>query len=284
MKIVSSLISFSFIAISSITQAQKVTLNVNEGQKFLIISTSDSKSSFSVMGRDMENSSKTITNSTAIFANKTATTMDLTVTADKLKTEVSAMGQEMSYDSDKKDNDEKMAEIMKEFVGKSTVYYIDNDGKVLKVVAPKINEESTAAITSMMGSSSLTPTNSDLYIAHLFNKDLKVGMSWSDSTETKGDMNSKTVNNYAILSIDNDFISLSNKGNILSDGVMKQMNMEMKATSNNKFTSTYKVNIKTGLIVENDINTEMNSNVEAGGMNIAVTGNSSTKMVLNPVK
>jgi hypothetical protein len=111
MKILQFGLGLAFLSVTSLVNAQKVNLKVANGQKITQVTTMESVSTFSVMGQDMENTSKTNTTIMVDVANATGTNTDVTMVTKKLAMEASMMGQALSYDSDKKDNDAKVEEL-----------------------------------------------------------------------------------------------------------------------------------------------------------------------------
>lgn len=276
-------LGIGILLITSGVNAQKITLNVTKGTKLSVNGTTEMKTTFSAMGQNMENSTTMANTSNVEVTNQSASEVEMALTTTKVKLNASTMGQELTYDSDKKDNDEAMSSTVGAFVNKTYVFTTDANGKVLKVTNPKdYNEEAAGGLTMMIGSNNaLTPSSPGVYIASLINQEAKVGLMWSDSTEVKGDKPSKIVNHYNITKIENGIITIENNGTQVSSGTMQQMGMEMQMSSNNKIKETIKVNSKTGLITERDSQTDILTNIDAGGMSIPVTGTTKTKTAVS---
>jgi hypothetical protein len=277
MKILKFGLGLALLSVTSLVNAQKVNLKVANGQKITQVTTMESVSSFNVMGQDMENTSKTNTTIMVDVANATGTNTDVTMVTKKLAMEASMMGQALSYDSDKKDNDAKVEELFSKGINKPMTYTIDNNGSIIK--EPKIEVSAEEKQMAMMSGGGVDNSPNTLYIKSLLNQDIKVGTTWKDSTDVKADVSVKTVNTYTVVAIEKDMAKINISATQTLSGKMEQMGMEMPLTGSTKITAIAMVDMKTGILLEKESKVESTTNIEANGMSIPVNGTVKTKIV-----
>ncbi len=253
--------------------AQKVTLNLAKGLKIVETVSITNSSSFSVQGRDMENAATASFINTYVVDDATAGKQQVTATSDKLKVTASQMGQELAYDSDKKDNDGTVEEMLKPLVGTKNTYTIDAQGNATteKPVEDKME------ITMLTGGIMPKANVSKMYLASLLNQDLKVGLAWQDSTEIKGDNSSKTVNSYTVTAIDGDVVSITNNATNVNSGKAEMNGMELAMSGNTKITERIAMSIKTGLITTIETTRDGTLTASVAGMEIPITSKATIK-------
>ncbi|MBK7434953.1 MAG: hypothetical protein IPI66_14410 [Chitinophagaceae bacterium] len=250
------------------TQAQGLKLKLVKGQKFEVTSIMKVSSSMSVMGQDMENNVDNNSVQKIEVMDTRGNETDLALSTVKLSVNTQMMGQEMSYDSDKKDNSGPLAEELDKTVNKVSNMTIDANGNVIR------SDSSNEKISSM---SMLAGGNSEaLYLIKkaIVGHDLAPGLSWNDSTVSQEEkMTTKTVGIYTVKSVNAETRSATVLFNGTQSviGTMEQMGMEMSLTTNNKLEGQYEVDLNTGLITQSSVITTGTSNIEASGMSIPGT-------------
>ncbi|MEP6597549.1 MAG: DUF6263 family protein, partial [Ginsengibacter sp.] len=181
---------FALLFVAGISLAQspgKIVLN--KGQKFMQETSGNVIINQEAMGQSME--SKIDINSTNTIEVKDVkdTSYSLTNTIVKMKMNMSAMGQDMSYDSDKKDNDSTISKSMDKILNKPKDVDINNTGKVInKLTAEKKETDPnadmmTGMLESVLGNSSDDASALAFQVIPL---NAKVGYSWSDSAVKEG--------------------------------------------------------------------------------------------------
>lgn len=112
-------LSLVLLAVSLTATAQTTKIDVQKGQKYKVENSTKLTSAAEVMGQSMENN--TDSKSTTLFE-ILATGQDginLQSTVTKMTVTASAMGQEMSYDSDKTDNAGPLADALSVLLNKT---------------------------------------------------------------------------------------------------------------------------------------------------------------------
>lgn len=248
--------------------AQPLKLSLAKGKKYEVNTVTKMTTVTSVMGQEMEssvdNSSVEAIEVKDIRANET----DLTRTVTKMVANVQAMGQDMSYDSEKKDTTGPLAESLNKLVGKTKNMTVDANGKVIKEDTD--NDDLTSNMGMMMAGT--VSGGVAIYRASLLGKELKPGASWPDSMTSVSDkMKTTTVGTYTVAGIEGKIASIVFTGTQAIAGTVEQMGQEMGVSGNNKVNYQIKVDISTGVITESVVTTDGTSNIEAMGMSIPVT-------------
>lgn len=252
--------------------AQTVKLALAKGRKYEVTTVNKVNSVASVMGQEMENNIDNTTVEQYEVKDTRAQETDMAVTITKMKVAAQAMGQENNYDSEKKDNSGPMADAMDKVMGKVKNMTIDASGKIIK----EDKAEEGGGIPMMMGGGG---TTGDAAIIRngLVGKELKVGASWPDSAVTGTDkMKVTTVGIYTVKSIENNIAVVLFAGTQNTTGVMEQMGQEMNMTGTSKVNGEIKIDLATGILLENNSSTDGTMTIEAAGMSIPVTMKSST--------
>ncbi len=278
MKFLQTTLVIASIAIANMATAQKVNLVLTKGQKISQETTIESKTALSVMGNDMENSVKSVGTTVLEVTEQTKDATDVKVSNVKAKLNMVSMGNDLDYDSEKKDKSP-LSEGMSKIMGQSITATIDKNGTIVKETTLELDEMMKQLAASGAG---LNLANANTYyIQSLIGKDIKVGFTWIDSSEIKGDQVKKRINNYTVKSIEGGIATLAISSVETTTGTMQQMGQEMGISGTTKSTGTKKVALSTGLLMESDLTSEINLNIDAQGMSIPITGSSKSKTVTN---
>jgi hypothetical protein len=231
------------------------------------------------MGQTMENNSDSKSTTLYEIQNVGPEEIKLQSTITKMQVTASMMGQDMTYDSDKKDNDGPVADVLSKMLNKGRSIKLDNKGKITKQDEP---EEGGQA--GMMGAGATgNETATELFIPALIGKELKAGESFQDIVSVKKEKyESRDSGTYKITAVENGVASISYTGTQVITMAMEQMGMEMTNNSNNKVGSELQMDIKTGIILAKASVVESVVSIEAGGMTIPATGKTITTIKVSP--
>lgn len=272
-------LSLTLLGASLTATAQLTKIDVQKGQKYKVENTTTMSSSAEVMGQTMENNtdSKTITLFEIMTTGQEGIHLQSTVT--KITITASAMGQEMSYDSDKTDNTGPLAEVVGATLNKPNLLQLNDKGLITKQ-----DQEGNNVQSAMTGGNTATVTT-DLFIPALIGKELKVGDSFTDTFSVKREKyDSRDSGMYTVKAIDNGLATISYTGTQVVNAAMEQMGMEMNTYSNNSVKSDLYVDIKTGLVLLKSSVIESNTTVDAAGMSIPATGKTIINVKVSPEK
>lgn len=272
MKLIKLFFTLAFLPVFS--NAQIIKLNLPKGAQYEVSTSTKITSIATVMGQDMESATDINTTETVKVKDTRPVETDLVKTMSKIVANIQSMGQEMVYNSDKKDNEGAMAETFDKMKGKEKNMTVDTNGKIIK--QDSNTEESSSA--AMMGIS-----NEDLtFLSNKFiGREVKTGTTWYDSTSSSSGskMSTTTFGNYTIQAVNNGIATIAFAGKTNLTGTMEQMGQEMAITSTSKVTSQYEVDIASGLIKKSIQTSDGTMNIEAGGMSIPATTKSTITMV-----
>jgi hypothetical protein len=267
------LIILSLLMMAFGCYAQKVKLTLVKGDKYEVSTKMQVNSTLSLMGQEMENNVDNTTIQTIEVKETRANETDLVSVITKLLSNMQAMGQDMNYDSDKKDNSGPLSETMDKMIGKIKNITVDASGKIIK----EDKDDAEAALGSIAGSE--TGNGIALLQQAFIGKEMKIGASWNDSVVNNSDkMMTTTVGTYTVSSVNKETNTaiIMFAGNQNSSGTMEQMGQEMAMTTSSKVDSRFEVDINTGIIRQSSSTSNGNSTIDAAGMSIPVTIKSTT--------
>lgn len=245
--------------------AQNSKLVLNKGQKYEVTSVTKTNSLANVMGQEMENITNTTTVELIEVKNTSDKQTDLVTTLTRMVMNASAMGQEINFDSDKKDNSGPGAEDMSKEINKPKNVSIDANGKLIGA------EKAEADAMDMMKAGG-AQSGISLFREGLIGKSMKVGDSWLDSVIVHTEkIKTNTSGMYTVKTIENNIATIIFAGTSTLKGVMEQMGQEMDMISTSKVTAETKLDITNGVILESATNTDGNMTIMAAGMEIPVT-------------
>ena len=273
--------SLALIVMGFLTAAaQQTKIEVLKGQKYTVETTTKLTSSAEVMGQTMENN--TDTKSTTVYeivdAGQDGINLQSTIT--KMLVTASMMGQNMTFDSDKKDNEGPMADLLSKVVNKAKGITLDNKGTITKQ-----DKGDEAMQTAMMSAGGGNEVATELFIPALIGKELKSGDSFTDKGAVKKEKyDSRDSGTYKITAIENGIASVSYSGTQVLMMVIEQMGMEMTNNSTNVVKSELQVDVKTGMVLAKASVVESTVSIDAAGMTIPATGKTITTVKISPVK
>ena len=279
LKITLSALSLSLLGIIT-GFSQPTKIDIQKGQKYQVETTNKTTSSAEVMGQTMETliDSKTITLVEVMNNNSDGT--DLQSTATKVLLTSSMMGQDMSFDSDKQDNEGPMAEGLSKLLNKPRAISIDSKGTITK---QEIIESDMQGM--LTGNNAELSKTTELFIPSIIGKELKAGDSINDiASQTKEKYSSRDSGTYRITKIENGVASITYTGTQYITTVMEQMGMEMNMIINSTVKTELQVDMKTGIVLLKSSELDTNTTVDAGGMTIPATGKTTTTIKITPAQ
>lgn len=252
------------ICFSTATVAQtNATLNLSKGQKYQVENKLVTTSSTDIQGQSMESKADVTSTYTIEVKDKKADNYHLTNTLSHLLMNTSMMGQELTFDSDKKeDMDGEMGSSLKGYVNQAKEVVIDKAGKVVSMSTDSVE-------SAMVNQLHLASNGYGSQMAFLaLPKNAKVGTSWSENTD---DSAVKRTTNYTIKSIDGNTATVGFTGTIESTVKMEKQGMEISTKSSSKLSGEEKVNVKTGVVQTNNSTADATGTVNAMGQEFPIT-------------
>ena len=259
------LLLMAVIAATSATYAQKI--DVKKGQKLETLTTT--KMNMEMMGQNIDYESSTTSNVEVKDVSEAGYLFSTTVKHLTLKS--NGMGQDMSFDSDKKEDlDGQMGQLLKGKLGVTQELQVDKYGKVAdtkdKDTSAKKNGGSMSDMMSMSGD--LSKGQPYPILIQLPAKAIKTGDTWTDSSGTTASI--KTVVTYTLKAITAEGAVVSFAGTFAKGGTVEQNGMEIQVdlTGSTKGEATYETN--SGLLKTNTSTSDLKGTLGIMGQNMPI--------------
>ena len=239
----------------------KQTLNLKKGQKYVVENKSITQSTTEVQGQQMEVNIDATTTYQIEVSDVKDNNFHLSNKITNVKMNMSQMGQEMTFDSDKKgDLDGPIGAAMKDMINVTKQVVLNNEGKVVaakgdttdKPQNPQVKQFEASGYGAAIAFQSLP-------------KDLKVGQTWKESSKEDG--TSKNTS-YTVKSISGNLATLTLAGDVDVNAKMENMGMEMTTIAKGKFTGEEVVDTKTGVIQSQNMVITSDGNIEVMGQEL----------------
>jgi len=263
---------FLLATVTSTAFAQKIA--VTKGQKLETVTTT--KMSMEVMGQSMDNESTATSN--IEVKDVTADGYLFTNTIKRMTMKGSTMGQDISFDSDKKeDMDGQIGQALKNQIGNAQEIQVDKKGKV-SGIQEGADKKAGAGMAGMMGmSGDIAKGQPYPILIQLPANAVKPGDSWTDSSGSPATI--KTITVYTLKSVSADGAMVSFTGTLTKNGNIEQNGMEiqMDMTGTTKGEATY--DSSTGLLKTTTSTSEVKGNLGIMGQTAPLTGTITANIV-----
>lgn len=265
-------LSLSIVLVQAQSLSRKAVFT--KGQQLERVAVIKMNFGMEMMGQNIDMSNNNTI--TSLVEVKTATAKDyaLASTVKRVVATMSGMGQEMAYDSDNKDASTAgdVGKKMGEVVGKTNNIMVDAKGMITasddttNTLAG--NSEGFMGMTGGLVNAGNKPGNVYDLVANLPEKILKVGDTWTDSTNNK---EGKVVTSYKVLEINGNEATVSMDATVTQSGEFENngmtINMNMQGTSKGQ----YALEVATGLIRKRTANLDATGTMEVAGQSIPFT-------------
>ncbi len=263
------------LAISAITFGQNSgTINLEKGQKYYVENKINNVSSFEMMGQPMETNADITSTFNIEVKDNHDNNINLTNTITSVKMNVTAMGQDLNFDSEKQeDMNGEIGSNFKDYINKPKDVVMDKSGNVIiKNIqdattnnAGNSSENPAAMMMQQMGGDPEEQGYGAKMTFHAIPKNAKTGSSWTDSSSDKG---TTRVTNYILKEISGDVGKLSLTGTIISEVKTEMQGTEILTKTTGKLTGEEILDLKTGLIKQNTSTTDATGTVTVMGQEI----------------
>ena len=256
----SATICFSAMGIAQTNGSLKLT----KGQKYVVENKLSTTTSTQVQGQSMDSKADIASVYNIEVKDKTDNSFNLTNTITNLKMSMSMMGQDINFDSDKKeDMDGEMGSSLKSYINQPKDVQIDNSGNVITKTTA---DSSESDLSKQLGIDAAGYGTQMAFLA--LPKNLKAGTTWSDSADNEGITKSTT---YIVKDITGGIATVSFSGTIATDKKFEQQGMEVSTKTTGKFSGEEKVDTKTGVVQTNTSTSEASGTVNAMGQEFPTT-------------
>jgi len=259
-----SLFLAAAVFVTTTTLAQEQTVNLKKGQKYVVENKVTTTSSTEMQGQSMEANADVTSTYNIEVKDVAGDNYNLTNTLTGIKMNVSQMGQEMSYDSQKpEDADGPIGGTLKDFINQPKNVVVDKSGKVVpQKTSDSASEENM--IIKQLGDFEATGYGANMAFESL-PKNIKTGTTWTNKSAENGI--TKTTN-YKVTAINGNIATIALDGTVSSDTKMENQGMEITTKTTGKFTGEEKVDIKTGVIQSNTTTVDASGTIGVMGQEL----------------
>ena len=205
-------------------------------------------------------------------------------TVKKILMSMNAMGQDMKFDSDKKeDMDGQLGQAFKGKIGVPREFTVNGEGVITTIKnKPEKTEDPGGMMGGMMsgalGNGEEKEGAAFNSLANIPAKGVKVGESWNDSTS---DDNGKTLTTYTLKEVSggNGLVTLSS--NMAISREMEQQGMAVQMDMKGTTTGEYTFEIATGIIKSRKATTKSTGTIEVAGQSVPVNMETTVESTVN---
>ncbi len=248
------------------------SLNLSPGQKYLVENKISTSTSSEMMGQTMESKADVTSNYRLEVKEVKDNNINFVNTITAMKMVVNSMGQDINFDSDKKeDMDGQIGKNFKDIINQPKDVVMDKSGNIIIAQNTDTTDKSgssdnpTEMIMKQMGGDPEEQGYGAKMAFEVIPKGSKVGSSWSDSSSKDG---ITKVTTYTLNAINGDDYSISLVGTIDSELKMEMQGMQIETKTKGKFTGEEIVDAKTGVIKQNTTNSDASGTVQVMGQEI----------------
>jgi len=255
--------------------AQKIA--VSKGLKLEMVSNMKMTMTMEMMGQNIDNNTETsnITQIELKEVNPASYLFANTVT--KMVMHTTMAGQEMNFDSDKKEDlDGPMGAGMKNVLNTPQEIVVDKQGRIME---KKGDSASGGGFSDMMNMGGLLKGQPYPALATLPGHSIKTGDSWTDSTGNMATF--KAVTTYTVKGITKDEVLLDFISQVAKKGTMEQqgMQIDLDMAGTVKGSSSYEA--ATGILKKNDSTSDIKGTMgimgQSAPMSMAITVTTTAK-------
>ena len=261
MKKIALCVSALILLVTSFAQSSgKIVLN--KGQKFIQETSGNVLITQEMMGQSMESKIDMKSTNTIEVIDVKDTSYSLSNTITKMKMNMSAMGQDMNYDSEKEDNDSSISRGMSKVLNNPRKVDISKTGKPINSTENNVTDSGANAMAGLqylMG-------NSDAF--QTIPSKASAGYSWQDSV-SKDDTKLNTT--YTVKELKGNDVTVSVKGTVQVNQDTEVHDMKFTTHSTGAFTGELIVDRKTGVVKQRNNTVETTGTIDIMGQQIPIT-------------
>ncbi|HUS00239.1 MAG TPA: DUF6263 family protein [Chitinophagaceae bacterium] len=269
-------------ALAFISTAFTQNINLAKGQKFSIDNKTTAVTSQTFMGQAMESNAELTAKYSIEVKDIQENNYNLVNTFTKMKAKMSAMGNEMNFDSDKKeDMAGEYAASFKDLINKPKDVVMDRSGKIVSI--KKEETKSAGAqpdMMKMMVGQLLGDPEENGYGAKIAfvstPSKMTAGYSWADSLNKEG---VQRTTNYIVKEIKGNEAVVTILGNLTTDTKSQMQGMDIVTKSKGNLNGEEIIDITTGIIKERTTTLESTGTVSIQAQGIEIPTSTKIKFV-----
>jgi Family of unknown function (DUF6263) len=275
----------AFASLAAQAQTYMPALNLAAGKKYAISVSTKGSTTQEAMGQKMEMPLESVNYQVLDIKAATGKGYQASSTTSRITFAMSMMGQDMSYDSDKKeDRDGKLGEGLNKQVGVTTSFEVAKDGKIIEstVVKPKTDDESQDMMAGIMSSMGVSEAATPVFNLFSEVKEMKVGDSFTEAKTIDKDGEGKNSTVYTFTSLKDGVATFTFSGTGNLDKKMTVQGMEMMSSTTNTVTGEMTVDVATGLLIKKTFKVETTGKIEVQNNEIPTTSSMVITITVNP--
>jgi hypothetical protein len=285
MKKISLFIAAVFVGITGAFAQNDGAVNLPKGQKYVVETKVTTKSTSEMGGQSMESTADI----TSVYAIEVKDLKDnnynMTNSISSLKMSMTSMGQNINFDSDKKeDMDGEIGSNVKSYINQPKDVVMDKSGNVIVSKQKDTAKGNDATNQTEMMLKQMGDPEQQGYGAKMaflpISKKAKEGASWQDSVSADG---VTRVTNYLIKEIKGNTATISVSGTENRDTKMEMQGMEISTKTAGKFTGEESVEINTGVIFQNNTSADASGTISVMGQDIPTTIKATSVTTVKPI-
>ena len=261
--------------------AQSGKISLNKGQKFTIENKISAISNQEMMGQSMESKADINTSSTIEVKDVVNNNFSLSNNISRMKASMSAMGQDMGFDSDKKEDLESSSNGMdlKNLINHPKDVTINDLGKIVSTKKDEPKKD-PSDMSGMMMKQLLgdNPNDGGYGINMIFMTlpaNVAPGYSWVDSSSVGGIKKSTT---YTVKEVKGTEAIVSFLGTMETDTQTQMQGVDVSTKSKGNLKGEATVDTTSGVLKTRNSNIETSGTVSAQGMDIPITSKISSNI------
>ena len=264
-------IFLSVISFAAFSQTPTGKIVVKKGQRFIVESSSDGISKLDMMGQSMEMKIGSTAKLTAKIKDSKDNKYTITQTLTGIKSTFSGMGQEKTFDSDKKEDlDGEAGALYKDKLNVPKDVVITNDGKSIAATDTSKGDKKQDAnpMSEIMDMMSAGQDNVTSILFLVIPGGKKAGDTWEDSTISEG---VKMKRAYTLNSIANKVAAVTINTVMDINKTMQVQGMDMNAVMTSKINSAVLVDVPSNIQKENKSTMEVVGTIDLMGQSVPIT-------------
>jgi hypothetical protein len=263
----------------------KPAVNLSNGQKYIVENKLTTASTSEMQGQSMESSADV----TTVYSIEVNTIKDnnynMTNKITSIKMNMSTMGQNINFDSDKKeDMNGEMGSSLKDYINQPNAVVMNNSGEVIVADKADSSKKDASASPAQMILKQMGDPEQQGYGAKMafmpVSKTIKAGDSWQDSVSANG---VTKVTNYVVKQINGNNATLSVSGTETRDTKIEMQGMEINTKTKGIFSGERTVDITNGIISQNNSTMNASGNVSVMGQEIPTKVKATSVTTVKPM-
>jgi Family of unknown function (DUF6263) len=277
-----------FLSATLFAQTYIPAVKLTPQKKYTVTSTTKGSIAQEVMGQTMD-IPMDVTNSNVLEVKAAnGSSYQLSTTISRIALSMNMMGQEMNYDSDKKeDSSSEVGKALAGQLNKPLAFTINNFGKVTDVAektAAAKKEDAANPMLGLMGMSGSSGSTSPALDLFSTDAPIKIGESFTDSSLSEADGKVKNVNTYTLTEIKDGIAKFTVNGTSTMTKDAEMQGMQTTTNTTTKSTGEMLVDVATGLLARKTMKLNITGSVDVAGMSIPLTGTMDVNIAVSEIK